>query len=233
MTRSSLSTSSGVPRATTAPWFEGEQLVGDRGDQRHVVLDDEDAAARLEPHPPQQRAEPLGLGLGDARRRLVEQQHLRLGGQHAGQVDDAAQTGRQLLDELVAEGAELEQLDEPLGPQRAAGARRGGTAAAPTARAACSAHLEPLLERDEQRLEDGERREQPGVLEAADQLAPGRAARAAGRDVDAVEARPCRRRRPGSREMMSNSVVLPEPLGPMRPSTSPSRSAKLDVVDGA
>ena len=118
-------------------------------------------------------AEALGLGLGDARRRLVEQQHLRLGGQHAGQVDDAAQAGRQLLDELVAVGAELEQLDEPLGPQPQPGARPGGPAGSRARRGSALLHLEPLLEGDEQRLEDGERREQAGVLEAADQLAAG------------------------------------------------------------
>ena len=49
-------------------------------------------------------------------------------------------------------------------------------------------HLEPLLERDEQRLVDGERREQAGVLEAADELALGPLLGREVGDVDAVEA---------------------------------------------
>ena len=73
----------------------------------------------------QQRRETFGLRLGDAGRRLVEQQHLRLGGEHAGEVDDATQAGRQLTDELVAVRAELEQLDELLGPFRSRRSRDG------------------------------------------------------------------------------------------------------------
>ena len=80
--------------------------------QRHVVLDDEHRAAGVLADPQQQRAERLGLLLGDAAGRLVEQQHLRVLGEDAGQVDDAAAAGRQLADELLAEGAEAHQLDE-------------------------------------------------------------------------------------------------------------------------
>ena len=71
------------------------------------MFDDHDRGAGLELDAPQERAETLGLRLRDATRRLVEQQQARFVGEHTGEVDDAAQTGRQLLHELVAIGAEV------------------------------------------------------------------------------------------------------------------------------
>ena len=52
-------------------------------------------------HPEQQRAERLGLLLGDAAGRLVEHEHLRVLGEDAGQVDDAPAAGGQLAGELL------------------------------------------------------------------------------------------------------------------------------------
>ena len=69
-------------------------------------------AAGVLADPEQQRAEGLGLLLGDAAGRLVEQEHLRVLGEDARQVDDAAAAGRQLAGELLAEGVEAHELDE-------------------------------------------------------------------------------------------------------------------------
>ena len=76
------------------------------------MLDHEHRAAGVLAHPQEQRPEGLGLLLGDAARRLVEHQHLRLLGEDAREVDDAAGAGGQLAGELLAERAEAHQLDE-------------------------------------------------------------------------------------------------------------------------
>ena len=78
-------------------------------------IDDEAGAERVA-DAQQQRAERLGLALGDARRRLVEQDHGRLVGEHAGEVDHAARAGGQLADELRAERLEAHQLDQLVDP---------------------------------------------------------------------------------------------------------------------
>ena len=70
------------------------------------------AAAGLALDALEQRAERLGLLLGDARRRLVEQQHVGIVGDRHRQVDDPPRPGRQLGHELVAEGAQVHELDE-------------------------------------------------------------------------------------------------------------------------
>ena len=44
--------------------------------------------------------------------------------EHAGDIADATESRRELLDELVAMGAELEQFDEPIGPSTDAPLRR-------------------------------------------------------------------------------------------------------------
>ena len=98
-------TSWGVPMATTAPSSSATSRSEIAGDQRHVVLDHDQRGAGLVADVEQHRAERLGLALGDARRRLVEQQHVGVVRQRAGEVDDAAGAGRQLADELVGVGA--------------------------------------------------------------------------------------------------------------------------------
>src|SRR4051812_27484347 len=56
----------------------GDESVRDRGQQREVVLDDQDAGAELLTDPEQQGPERFRLALGDAARRLVQQEHGRL-----------------------------------------------------------------------------------------------------------------------------------------------------------
>ena len=140
----------------------------------------------------QQRAERLGLALGDAARRLVEQDDRRAVGDDAGEVDDAARAGRQLAHELDAERPEAQQLDQLVDPLRdlLLGVEGGGRWSA----ARSGRGPRPPLERDRDRLLDRERREEPGVLERpAEPVAARRSGGA--RDVDAAEHDPARRRR--------------------------------------
>jgi hypothetical protein len=194
------------------------------------VLDDQHrAAGALACISLQERAERLGLALGDADGGLVEQQHLGVVGEDAGQVDDAAAAGGQLAGELVAEGAEVHELDElvDLGATSSLGlarrpARPSAAARGPV-RCGARGHGDGLGH--------GERREQPGVLErpaeaAAGPLVGARSVTSWPRStmrpaVDGQEARD-----------QSMIVVLPAPFGPMRPRISPWRSDEVDVVDG-
>src|SRR4051812_47789747 len=89
---------------------ERDHAIGHRGDERHVVLDDEQRASRLVPDLAQQRPERLGLALRDAARRLVEDQHRGVVRDRHRDVDDPAGAGGQLADELVAEGSKAHQL---------------------------------------------------------------------------------------------------------------------------
>ena len=120
----------------------------------------------------QQRPERFGLALGDAARRLVEQEHGRLMGEDAREVDDAPAARGQLVHELVAERAEPHELDQLLDPVVDCGlgvddrgeVQRGGERVA---------DVHAALERDGDRLGDGERREEAAVLERATEAEPG------------------------------------------------------------
>ena len=133
--------------------------------------------------------ERLGLALRDAARRLVEQDDRRAVGDDAGEVDDAARAGGELADELRAEGAEPEQVDELVDPLAGLllGVEGGGQVERGAQRVA---HVDPPLERDGDRLLDGERGQEAGVLEGAAQPAEGAAVRRVVRDVDAAELEP-------------------------------------------
>jgi hypothetical protein len=73
--------------------LEGDHLVAHRPQQRHVVLDDDERRARLVADADQQWREGLGVALSDTCRRLVEQQHDRIGGEEARELDDATHAG--------------------------------------------------------------------------------------------------------------------------------------------
>ena len=78
-----------------------------------------------------ERAERLGLALGDAGGGLVEAEHPGVEGEQAGQLDDAAGAGGEVDDVGVGVAAEPEEVDElvGLGPRGAARVRiaRGRT----------------------------------------------------------------------------------------------------------
>src|SRR5205807_8009399 len=91
---------------------EGDDLVGHRRDEGHVVLDYEHGAARLLADATQQGSQRLRLPLGDPRRGLVQDEHGRVVGDGHGQVDYAPGAGRELGHELVAERPQVHELDE-------------------------------------------------------------------------------------------------------------------------
>ena len=119
--------------------------------------------------------ERLGLALGDARRRLVEQQQPRLQRDEAGDLGDAPGAGRQLLDLLVAVAVETHPVDELVGQHGLAALLAAQAEQREEAR-----RVDPL-ERQPHALEHGERREQRGVLERADQAVPAACLRSRGR----------------------------------------------------
>jgi hypothetical protein len=92
--------------------LERDEFVTQPAEQRHVVLDDHNAAPGFGLHLPQQRTEVFGFGLGDARRWLVEEQYLRVGGEHARQFDDASRSRRQVTRSGVRVATETELLHE-------------------------------------------------------------------------------------------------------------------------
>ena len=96
----------------TAPGLHAVHAVGDRHDQRQVVLDDDQGRVQLLLHPLDQRPEGLGLALGDAGGRFVEADHPRRDREHRRELDDAPGAGRELGDEPVRVAPETEEVDE-------------------------------------------------------------------------------------------------------------------------
>ena len=92
--------------------LQGHQRIAQRAEQGHVVLDQHQRAAGLHLDPAQQRTERLGLALGHAGRRLVQQDHGRIVGQQTAQLDDPPGTGRELTGGVVPIVSQPEQLDQ-------------------------------------------------------------------------------------------------------------------------
>ena len=153
--------------------FHAVDAVADRHDERQVVLDDDERGVELALDPLDQRAERLGLALGDTRGRFVEADDARRDREHRRELDDAAGTGRELDDEAVGVAAEAEEVDElgRLGPLRAllGDRRRIEEQRSPERRRAAR------LERELHGLAHGELGEQPSRLGRC-----GRARRAPG-----------------------------------------------------
>ena len=85
------------------------------------MLDHHHRAAELVSDAHQQRSELFHLTLRDAGGGLVEQQHLGLVGDRAGELDDPSRPRRQLRAEVLAvrlEVEQLQQLGDPPGDQR-------------------------------------------------------------------------------------------------------------------
>ena len=150
---------------------EGDEPVGDAVMSGMSCSMTSRLAPRASRMRDEQRAERLGLALGDARRRLVEQDHRRLVGEHAGQVDDAARAGGSSPTNLERNASRPSSSissstrwrDRRLAVHERRQAEGGVERVA---------HVDPALEGDQQRLLDGERREQARVLERAAE--PGR-----------------------------------------------------------
>ena len=171
-------------------------MVADPHDQTEVVLHHEEAAAALLANRLHRRAELGRLAFVHPRRRLVEEQEARLGGERPRDLEAPLVAVRQRA--RVAVG-------QPVDPELREGLQR----VAPRAPAACPsraerAHLDVL--------ERGQPAEEPDVLERAHDPAPGDRVPTS-RDRPPVERDSPRRRREDAREAVQERG-LP---GPVRP----------------
>ena len=120
-----ISSSFVVPAMSPVPTLRAVAQHGVAiGDLAHFLeevadVDDRDAARR---EPADEREQPLDVGALEAARRLVHQQHARIAGERATDLDDLACRQRQIAEPLVGMNLRMRQLVE----QRArARARRG------------------------------------------------------------------------------------------------------------
>ncbi len=171
------------------------------------------------------RAERLGLALGHPRRRLVEEDDRGVLGEHAGELDDAPGAGRELAAEGVAVGAEAERVDAAPSTRSCAAAsasvEAGSRSAAASGsrlarwRSSATASVSATVSEGKSRASWKER------------PSPAIARRWGARSVMSS---PPRSTRPpwASRKPVTTSkrVVLPAPLWPMRPTTSPGSTAR-------
>ena len=98
MTAGSLRTCVGRAFGDDRAGAEAVHAVADREHEREVVLDQHDGGVEVGLHPLDERAERLGVLLGDAGGRLVEQQHPAAERDLAGELDDAARAGGEIGD---------------------------------------------------------------------------------------------------------------------------------------
>ena len=198
-TAGSRSTRVGIAGGDDPAEVEGHQALGDGPQQRHVVLDHQEARPERVAQVDEERRQRLRFPLRDAARRLVEEQHRRLVRERAREVDDAARAGRELVQERVGVRVEPEarhQLvdatrDRGLGARHRRQVQRGRDGIL---------HAHGMFERDRDRLADGERGEEPAVLERpAHAVTRAPVGRAGARGRSPVRrragARSCRRRR--------------------------------------
>ena len=106
MTLGSRRTSSGVPSGDLDAEVEHHDVVADVHHEVHVVLDEQHADAPIVGEAAHEVRQLGGLGVAESGRRLVEQQHARLGGDRARDGQQPALTVRQVVD-----GAEQVVLD--------------------------------------------------------------------------------------------------------------------------
>ena len=203
--------SSGGPAGDDLAEVEHVHGVADPEHQIGVVLDQDDGAA-LRRQRGQEAAEGGGLALVEAGARLVEQQHLGIGRQGAGQLDQAGRSGRQRRDRrgcLVAHAHALEEVE-----------RRLEDVARPEA-SSPTRTLSAAL-----RVEKSSRRWKVRAR-------PRRARRCVRFRVTSVPASDTDPRSGRCRPVMTlNSVVLPAPFGPMSPVTVPA-AARSETSESA
>ncbi len=125
--------------------------VGDRLDFPELVRDEDDGGAAV-PQLADDAEQLLGLGRGEHRRRLVQDQHVRLPDQRLDDLDALLDADRQVLDERVRVDVEAVAVGEL--------ARRLGAGLAPVEEAAGA----DLLDAERDVLRDREHRHQHEVL---------------------------------------------------------------------
>src|SRR5213078_3814291 len=161
-------------------------------------LDEEDGLAQLA-QAPDVLVEALELELAHARRRLVEEEEHRVGGQRTGHLEPPPLAEVQVLHQLVALGSEPGQLEQRLHTlglaARAVAAPRGVPEGHP--------HV----------VEDAHPREEADVLEGPPDPAPY--------DLMGLGA--------SAPVTTLKSVVLPEPFGPMRAKIVPRGTSRLTL----
>ena len=201
--------------------------VGDRHDQREIVLDDDQGRVQLQLHPLDQGTERLGFALGHARGRLVEADHPRRDREDRRELDDAPGAGRELGDEPVRVPPEPEEVDQlrGFGPLRPLGAGRVRQVQQR------SPERRPLagLERELHRLAHRQLGKQRGGLERAAQARVRSAVRREVRDVPAEEVDPAL-----ARDVAPDRVEqrrLAGAVGPDEPDDLAGFGAELDGVD--
>ena len=92
--------------------------VGECGDEFDVVLDEQDGEALLRLHFAQRLSKRVGLGAVETRRRLVEQQHFRLGHERTADLDQAALAEAQPFDRLIGQRLQSEQREHLVAPRQ-------------------------------------------------------------------------------------------------------------------
>src|SRR5256885_7724945 len=97
--------------------------VGECGDEFDVVLDEQDGEALLRLHFAQRLSKRVGLGAVETRRRLVEQQHFRLGHERTADLDQATLAEAQPFDRLIGQRLQSEQRENLVAPRQFVGLR--------------------------------------------------------------------------------------------------------------
>ena len=165
----------------------------------------------------------------EPRRRLVEQQHRRLGHQRPPDLDQPALAEAEVLDRLVGDVAEPEQRRAP---RRSARSRR---------RAACPSPIRSFQSRPSPRRTRSaisrcsrtvELGEQLDALERAADAAPGPLGARAGRLTSSPSSSTVPRSGRSTPSTQLKNVVLPAPFGPISPTRSPASTVEVDVVEG-
>src|SRR5580692_3509501 len=113
----------GRPRCDQLAEVEHRRRRADRGDQRHVVIDEDGQRPGLLRYPADDRGEVGGLLVGQAGRRLVEQDQPGLAGDGAGDLDETTLAGGQRADlrpRRDAAADELDRVDDIVAAGRAA-----------------------------------------------------------------------------------------------------------------
>ena len=98
----------------------GVHPVAQTHEHRHVVLDDQDRAVQVIADAAHEWSECFCFPLGNARRRLIEQQKPGLGRHLCGQIADPPHPRRELRSQRVGPRAEAEGLDDLERPPPAA-----------------------------------------------------------------------------------------------------------------
>ena len=204
---------------------EDRHAIAQLADEREIVLDEHDQTPGLG-DPAHERAQSFALGIGQARGRLVEQEHVRRADERAGDFDEVPRAVRKRGDRLSREVGDAGRLERLAHACREAGERSRRE------QAEIARRHGQLLRRqaDGHVVEDGQRLREADLLKRAADAQPR--ALVDRQPIDALAAQA--RCSPASIRltpvMQPMSVDLPAPFGPMSPCTSPAVPAKSTAL---